>query len=585
MKTTSNKSNMLQKLNHHKAVISSGARLLTISLLLLFFFLAANTANAQAKVNYVNFHDGNGKGIRFWDGNNNYKISMANTSDYKYGPVNNYSIKNNMNNHDGSGWTWGVNGQVPVAAINTQGNMKLKGTLDVGGLTINGQTVGGATENYDVIAGGGKGLRFWNGDDRFKISMANTSDYKYGPVNNYSIKNNMNNHDGSGWTWGINGQVPVAAINTQGNMKLKGTLDVGGLTINGEAATDSNGNLQVRNIKTRSIYDLGYPVEITEIGTMAIGSYGDSEAASSVAYIGNSNFSFEDRAKNYALIQRQDGRTYLNSSAGTGLHFRIDNEDVMVVKSDGDVNVRKDLIVDGNMSVTGNITTTEENITVHTNSDGTFMNKQVYDNFEDTRDKNFALRQNGDGRTYLNAKAGQSVYIDINASHAVEIDKDKTVTIKTKLGIGTDEVIQGTVLTVDGRTYISENGGTDEGFSTTFANDVNYQKYLLWVEEGIVSVDFAIAEVKYWPDYVFKADYKLKSLEDVEKNINQNGHLPTMLSGKTIEKNGFTVKDMTKRIVKTIEELTLHTIAQEKQIDALMDRLVRLEQMLENKGK
>ena len=459
--------------------------------------------------------------------------------------------------------------------------MKLKGTLDVGGLLVNGQTVGGQQENYDLKAGHGNGYRFWGSGDHYKISMSNASDYKFGPVTDYSIKNNMSSHAGRGWTWGVNGQVPVAAINNQGNMKLKGTLEAGGLTINGEAATDSSGNLQVRNIKTR--YGLEFPMDITEIGTMAIGSYGDSEAAKTVAYIGNNNFSFSERGKNYALIQKQNGRTYLNSSAGTGLHFRIDNEDVMVVRSDGNVNVRKDLIVDGNMSVTGNITTTEENITLATN--GVFMNKQVYDNFEDTRSINFALKQNGHGRTYLNAKEGQAVYIDIAGSHAVEIDKDKTVTIKTKLGIGTHEVIPGTVLTVDGRTYISENGGSERGFSSGFASNDNYKDYLLWVEEGIVSADFAIAEVSDWPDYVFNKNYNLRSLKEVEKNIKENGHLHTMPSAKEVAKNGFTVKDITKRVVKTIEELTLHTIAQEKQIATLMDRLVRLEQMLENKGK
>jgi hypothetical protein len=143
--------------------------------------------------------------------------------------------------------------------------------------------------------------------------------------------------------------------------------------------------------------------------------------------------------------------------------------------------------------------------------------------------------------------------------------------------------IDNAALQVDGRVYISETGGSEEGWDDYTSS--NYEDYLLWVEEGIVSTDFAIAEVSDWPDYVFNDDYKLKSLKEVEKNIKENGHLHTMPSAKEVAKNGFTVKDITKRVVKTIEELTLHTIAQEKQIATLMDRLVRLEQMLENKGK
>jgi hypothetical protein len=140
-------------------------------------------------------------------------------------------------------------------------------------------------------------------------------------------------------------------------------------------------------------------------------------------------------------------------------------------------------------------------------------------------------------------------------------------------------LVSGTALTVDGRVYISENGGSEKGFSNK--QDDNYKDYLLWVEEGIVSADFAIATLTDWPDYVFNKNYKLPSLKDVEKNIKEKGHLHTMPSAKQVEKNGFTVKDMTKRMVKTIEELTLHTIAQEKQIEAQNTLMKALSKRLE----
>gem|GEM_PF-6950997 len=69
--------------------------------------------------------------------------------------------------------------------------------------------------------------------------------------------------------------------------------------------------------------------------------------------------------------------------------------------------------------------------------------------------------------------------------------------------------IAGTVAHFDGRVYISEDNGTEaRGGSNAFdTNDDNYKDYLLYVEEGIVSSDFAIAETSDWPDYVFSADY------------------------------------------------------------------------------
>jgi hypothetical protein len=154
--------------------------------------------------------------------------------------------------------------------------------------------------------------------------------------------------------------------------------------------------------------------------------------------------------------------------------------------------------------------------------------------------------------------------------------------LKGSLAIG-GNLIPNTVLTVDGRTYISENGGTEQGLSNV--NNDNYKDYLLWVEEGIVTKDLAIAEVNDWPDYVFNKDYKLPSLEYIEKNIKEKGHLHTMLSAKTIKENGFTVADITNRILKTIEELTLHTINQEKLIKIQKNELEYQNKLIENLSK
>ncbi|GAA3638882.1 hypothetical protein [Flavivirga jejuensis] len=162
------------------------------------------------------------------------------------------------------------------------------------------------------------------------------------------------------------------------------------------------------------------------------------------------------------------------------------------------------------------------------------------------------------------------------------IDNDGIVQISEGLTVGTNEAIPGTIAHFDGRVYISENDGTHEGFDDH--TDNRYLDYLLWVEEGIVSNDFAIADLEDWPDYVFGEGYNLPSLEEVENNIKKTGHLHTMPSAEVVEKNGFEVSDMTKRMVKTIEELTLYTINQEKQIinqekqiEMLMARLEALE--------
>jgi hypothetical protein len=90
---------------------------------------------------------------------------------------------------------------------------------------------------YDVNAGNGKGIRFWS-SDLYKISMGNTTEYKFGPVTDYSIKTNMNNIAGRGWTWGIFGLSPVAAISVDGSMQLAKGLKLGSIIIDNKQDFD-----------------------------------------------------------------------------------------------------------------------------------------------------------------------------------------------------------------------------------------------------------------------------------------------------------------------------------------------------------
>lgn len=63
-----------------------------------------------------------------------------------------------------------------------------------------------------------------------------------------------------------------------------------------------------------------------------------------------------------------------------------------------------------------------------------------------------------------------------------------------------------------------------------------------------------------WPDYVFKKDYKLPSLSDVEKHINEKGHLPEVPSAKEVEEEGIALGANQALLLKKIEELTLYLI-------------------------
>ena len=78
-----------------------------------------------------------------------------------------------------------------------------------------GTVINAQQATYNVTPGNGNGLRFWS-HDAYKIHMGNTAEYKFGPVTDFSIKFNMYNSVGRGWTWGGDGQTPVAALSNTG---------------------------------------------------------------------------------------------------------------------------------------------------------------------------------------------------------------------------------------------------------------------------------------------------------------------------------------------------------------------------------
>lgn len=98
-------------------------------------------------------------------------------------------------------------------------------------------------------------------------------------------------------------------------------------------------------------------------------------------------------------------------------------------------------------------------------------------------------------------------------------------------------------------------------------------KYKLFVKDGIrtekVKVD--VSSANGWADYVFKKDYKLNSLESVEKHIEEKGHLPNIPSAKEVKENGINLGEMDAKLLEKIEELTLYVIQLNKDVEQLKE--------------
>jgi|GEM_PF-2260014 len=99
--------------------------------------------------------------------------------------------------------------------------------------------------------------------------------------------------------------------------------------------------------------------------------------------------------------------------------------------------------------------------------------------------------------------------------------------------------------------------------------------YNLYVANGILTekVRVAIQGTVDWADYVFAKDYKLMPLKQVESYVKENKHLPDVPAATEVVKDGIDVAAMDAKLMQKVEELTLYVIQQQKQIEALQQKL------------
>ncbi|MBB6129954.1 hypothetical protein [Mucilaginibacter lappiensis] len=124
-----------------------------------------------------------------------------------------------------------------------------------------------------------------------------------------------------------------------------------------------------------------------------------------------------------------------------------------------------------------------------------------------------------------------------------------------------------------------------QGFNTTVANkainsnnnfyvftngtvgvNTNYipSGYQLAVNGSAIATSVTVQLKSSWPDYVFKKNYQLPSLQDVKTYIDQNQHLPETPSAQEIAKDGLNLGEMNKLLMKKVEELTLYLIEENR---------------------
>ncbi len=104
----------------------------------------------------------------------------------------------------------------------------------------------------------------------------------------------------------------------------------------------------------------------------------------------------------------------------------------------------------------------------------------------------------------------------------------------------------------------------------------------LIVKGGVLSkeVNVKVEGSESWPDYVFQPSYKRMSLDEVEKFITVNKHLPNVPSAAEMAITGNNLGKTDVKLLEKVEELTLYLLEMKKANDAQSAELKALKQQV-----
>ncbi|MCX2679358.1 hypothetical protein OOZ15_05330 [Galbibacter sp. EGI 63066] len=104
----------------------------------------------------------------------------------------------------------------------------------------------------------------------------------------------------------------------------------------------------------------------------------------------------------------------------------------------------------------------------------------------------------------------------------------------------------------------------------------NSQGYKLAVAGKIISEEVIVKLQNNWPDYVFGADYELRSLGELEDYIKKHKKLPKMPTADEVKKHGIATGETNKLLLEKVEELTLYIIDQNKKLEKMQQEIDEL---------
>lgn len=488
--------------------------------------LMSQTINAD----YINIDNEEGDGIKFLN-SNSYKISAGNSSQYLYGPVTNYSIKNTVPYSSTRGWTWGGAGSTPKAALSSYGKLQIASDFKTMSRTM-------YLGDYQKLYGDNSSALYFNSNNSSYSQMIfrDKENKVYGRVCGYldGAQFGLKDADGS-WSYlAVKDNYTDFRINNSTKMRIKsdGTIGIGTtspktkLHVYGEGAFGSSSvyYLKLGSTGTTSYLDKNGPGSLqfklngstqTTLTTTGFG-IGTTAPKTKLHVYGEGSFG---ASPTYYLTLGSSGTTsYINKKGSGNIQFRLNNSTKMTLNNNG-----------------FGIGTTDPQSKFHVDGQGRFGTN------------NDAIKL-GFG--------GQNSYIDkigMGDFHFRIDGSNKMALTNNGLGIGTD--------------------------SPNYELEVN----------GTGRFKEVIVETANWPDFVFDDNYQLMSLEEKIKYIEQFKHLPSLGSANEVQENGLKIQSTLKGLTQELEETLLYSAelnskvkSVEKITESLKEENELLKKMIQN---
>lgn len=420
--------------------------------------------------------------------------------------------------------------------------------------------------HYNVVEGTGNGVRFWS-SDLYKIHMGLGPEYQYGPVTDFSIKSSMNVDPGRGWTWGIAGQTPIAAIGTNGHMQIAGNFVSGG----------NSADAGSRWLRVGESHYATYPLNMGTNMKSGFASIWDTDGV----FFGMSDEG--SNRKDAIIAWGDDGNDMLRFLFNNGELMRLSPAGALGLGTTNSPQVKFHVFEAGSSTVSwrGRIVASGANQAVVM---GEYDGKALFgahtpalNSWSDLHMQ--ILGKLGIGTMSPTSKVeiigagGQTVDLKVNGRIQTGDGANGggvNVTSSGSMFMGAQSATKVGLYNNDWRLIVDNAGKV--GIGTISPDEKLTVKGKVHAEEVIIDLSVPA------PDYVFEQDYTLTPLDEVQAYIAKNKHLPEVPSAKEIEKDGVRVGEMEMLLLKKVEELTLHLIKKDQELKNLEERLKILEQ-------